>query len=161
MPGGNSQISKAEQIAFFTLVLFGLALRLLELALSFAFAKPQSESFGIYDIFDMWEIMSPIYSFIVFCICTGCSWKISIPSLVCSIIPMFLLVLFFDRWFIDSRRMVVLAAEMNPNFQFKTFDFAVTNGSFYDFLTLCLVNILLVWQMSLFVRSIRRNSVLT
>ena len=106
----------------------------------------------------MWEKMSPIYSFLVFLICVVCAFRMTIPSLTGSVIIMARLVFFFDWWFLDTRRLVRLAAEVNPNFEFKTFDFAVVGGSVYDFLTLCVVNVLFIWQLTLFVRLVRSES---
>jgi hypothetical protein len=156
MLNGNLGISKREHQAFFWLTFAGLAFRLVEVILWFMFAKPRPDGgFAIYDILDMWEMMSPLYSFVVFLICIACALRLTIPSQTFSLMTLALLVFFFDRWFLDTRRVVKLAVEVNPGFEFKTFDFAVANGSIFDFLTLCLVNILFIWQISLLVRLIR------
>lgn len=155
----DSIITSREHIALFGFVSSGLCLRLGSFAYAFL-APPKSEgpSFGMYSIFDMWEMMSPIYSFAGLAACLICFVRLSSASVVISLIPNGLLVVFFDRWFVDTRIRISNAAIDYPDFQFQTFDFALLNGSFIDLFTLVLCNMLVFWQLALIIRLIRERS---
>lgn len=152
----DSFISKTECNFLFRLTFFGLVLRIVNLATSFAFAEPRAGTvFGIYSIFDMEDMMAPIYSFLVFSICSILLWRVDLPRAVGSILVFLPLVYFFDYWFIDSQLRIAQAAEINPNFPFKTFDYILITGSAYDVITLSLVNILPIWLITVVVRTYR------
>lgn len=151
-------ISRKERSLFFWITLSGLLLRVVNLVDSLIFApKASGTNFGIYDIFDIKEMMSPLYSFVVFAICTPLAWRVNQLKSVSSLVVLFLLAWFFDSWMIDSRQRIAIAAIENPDYHFKMFDFALLEGSIYDLVTLILVNILLIWQISILYRLSRRT----
>jgi hypothetical protein len=154
----HPSIGNWEYRAFSTLTLSGLGLRLTELALALVF-PPSNEGihFGIYSIFHMWEKMSPIYSFLGFLICSACLIRLRVPSLSIYFISSALLTFFFDWWLVDTRLVITRASDINPNYEFGTFDFALLNGTAYDFATLILINFLFVWQASILFRSSRSD----
>jgi hypothetical protein len=153
----SQKISSGEHRLVAAVLALGFTLRLIESALALIYPETKGASFGIYDIFDMWDKVSPIYSFIVFAVSLIACWKISIPSVTCSLLPIALLTFFFDRWFLDSRHTISIAAKVNPDYQFKTFDFALLNGSIYDFVSLIVVNIAFLWLFSILIRLLNRN----
>ncbi len=149
----NNYISiNGHQVLLFT-VFFGFLLRIISFVGAFTNAKPEaSQSFGLYDIFQMTEIMSPIYSFVVFLICIFLVWKITFPTIAFSLTLTFFLTLFFDWWFVDTQQLIAYASEVNPDFEFKTFDFILIGGSIYDVLTLLIINTIFLWQISILFR---------
>jgi hypothetical protein len=154
----ENYISNKEHKFLLSTVLFALLLRIISSALSIYITEPNpNQSFGLYSIFDMTEIMSPIYSFIVFFICIFLVWKINLPTIFFSCLLTLLLTIFFDWWFIDTQQLIAYAAKVNPNYEFKTFDFILIGGSIYDVLTLFAVNFLFFWQASIFVRMLRKD----
>ncbi len=152
-------ISNKEQFMLFAAVLIGLIVRMIELASSLFFSQhnPKTE-FGLYDIFDMAEMMSPLYSFLAFFVCALLIWKINFTTLICSSVLILLLTIFFDWWFIDTRQIIAYAAKVNPEYHFKTFDFILVSGSIYDVITLFLTNFILFWQISILLRMLIKTS---
>ena len=158
----HSAISRNEANLLFCFTLAGLLIRIINLVVSTVFAPARNGvSFGIYDIFHMKEMMSPMYSFIVFIICVPLAWKINSLRSLLSLFPLLLLTLFFDYWFIQTRQDMAYTAINNSNFEFKTFDFALIGGTIYDLLTLLLTNVLFIWQVTILVRFSRFNRRLT
>lgn len=149
----NDYISTDEHRVLFLTVLLGFLLRIISFTFVIINTEPKADqSFGMYDIFQMTEVMSPLYSFIVFFICIFLVWKITFPTIVFSLILTFFLTLFFDWWFIDTQKLIAYAAKVNPNFEFKTFDFILIGGSVYDVLTLFITNAVFLWQISILFR---------
>ena len=152
----NPQFPNLNVDFFFGVTFSGFCVRLIELIWAyFIVRRDPGSSFAIYDLFHMWEMMSPIYSFVAFLICTVGSWRVTFSSILWSIFPMALLAFFFDWWLIDSMHIAVRAAEISPGFEFKTFDFAVYGGTIFDFYSLIISNLLLVWQILTLVRFFR------
>lgn len=74
------------------------------------------------------------------------------------LVPLLLLTLSFDYWFIDSQIRVRLILGANRDFAyFGRFDHIMIWSSIYDVITLFLVNVLLVWQLSLIYRAVSSN----
>ena len=146
----RTTISAAELNLLFYLTLAGLILRGVNLLASTVFAPPSDGTdFGIYSIFEMKNKMSPLYSFIVFLICTPLAWKIDKPRLLVSLFPISLLAIFFDWWLIDSRLMIADAYLHAGGEGIIPHNPLLLGGSHYDVATLFLVNILLVWQVTI------------
>ena len=149
----NNCISADEHRVLFFTILFGFLLRIISFTVAFSNTEPAAgQSFGLYDIFQMTEIMSPLYSFIVFFICIFLVWKVNFISIAFSLILTILLTIFFNWWFIDTQQLIAYAAQVNPDFEFKTYDFILIGGSIYDVLTLFTVNLLCLWQISILYR---------
>lgn len=159
MLNGNLLISDREHRYFFALTLFGFVIRLIELLLALIFPEPRPPgvSFAIYSIFDHWHLMSPLYSFAALLVCLLLYWKLEVPLLATAMLPLLLLTFFYDYWFVDSQLLIRRAADVNPDFEFKTFDYILVSGSFYDAVTLILVNILFIWHTSLLIRLMRTS----
>ncbi len=148
-------VSKIEHRLLLAVILFCLMIRFLNLLTSVYFAEPKPGiSFAIYSIFEMEDMMSPIYSFIVFFLCLILLWKIEIISMFSSTFLTSLLTIFFDTWFVDTQFLISRAFTVNPNYEFKTFDFLLINGSPYDVFTLLIVNLLVIWQVHILFRLI-------
>ena len=149
----NDYISKKEHNFLLSTVFFAFLLRIISSAISIYSTDPTpNKNFAIYSIFDMTEIMSPIYSFIVFFICIFLVWKINFATIIFSSFLSLILTIFFDWWFIDTQQLIAYAAEDNPGYEFKTFDFLLIGGSVYDAITLFVVNFVLFWQISILLR---------
>lgn len=160
MLDGNPPISNLEHRFFFAATALGLLFRLVPTALAIAFPIPEPKikiSYGIYSIFDHWELMSPFYCGAVFLLCVPLAWKLNSATLTFSIFPLGLLTYFFDNWFIDSRFQIHEAAIVNPDYKFATFDFVLVAGSLFDVLTFFLVNVLVVWQVTVMYRLFRSH----
>ncbi len=154
----NNYIPTDEHRILFLTVLLGFLLRIISFIAAFINTKPKADqSFGMYDIFQMTEVMSPLYSFIVFFTCIFLVWKITFPTILLSLVITFFLTLFFDWWFIDTQQIVAYVAKVNPNVEFKTFDFILIGGSIYDALTLFISNLILIWQISILYRIFRET----
>jgi len=79
----NDYISKKEHNFLLSTVFFAFLLRIISSAISIYSTDPTpNKNFAIYSIFDMTEIMSPIYSFIVFFICIFLVWKINFATII-------------------------------------------------------------------------------
>jgi len=154
MLNGNQSITAREHRLFFAVTSVPLLVRLLELACALAFPEQPKPgiSFAIYDIFDMWELMSPLYCFAAFVFIAPLTFKIESVNLVFSLFLLSLLTFFYDYWFVDSQMRVRRILEVNPNYEFKMLDFAIIRGSIYDVITIILVNALLIWHLSLLYR---------
>ena len=126
-------------------------LRIFNLLISILETEKNPAKFS-YSIFDIKEMMSPFYSFIVFLVCIFLVWKLNLITVTFSIILTLLLTLFFDWWFIETQVMIGYAAKVYSNYEFKTFDFILLDGSIYDAITLFIVNFLLFWQISILLR---------
>jgi hypothetical protein len=150
-------ISRKEHKLLLITILLGFSIRILNLAAAIYFPEPAAKiSFGLYSIFEMPDRMSPIYSFVVFFICFIMAWKIHLPGMIFSAFLVSALTHFYDSWFITTQRAVSATLEMNPDYDFKTFDFFLVGGSFYDFLTLFIINVLFVWQATILFRMMLR-----
>lgn len=146
-------VSRTEAKLLFLVSASGLMLRVTELIIALLWPPPRDGAgFAIYDIFEMKEMMSPIYSFVVFIICVPLVWKIHRGRILLSIFALLPLVIFFDRWLIHTRRVMANATALYPEVVFKTFDFALLGGSIFDLLTLVISNFLFIWQISIFYR---------
>jgi len=155
----NNYISKKEHNFLLSTILFAFSIRIINLVTSIYFTEHNPNTdFGLYDVFDMTEMMSPIYSFVVFFICIFLIWKINLTTLIFSSFLTSLLTIFFDWWFIDTQQLIAYAAKVNPDFEFKTFDFILIGGSIYDVITLLVVNFLLFWQISILLRMLIKTS---
>jgi len=155
----KNYISDKEHKFLLSTVFFAFLLCIFSLVISIYFTEPDpNRSFGLYSIFDMTEMMSPIYSFIVFFICIFLVWKINLTTIFFSSLLTLLLTIFFDWWFIDTQQRIAYAAEVNPNYNFKTFDFILINGSVFDVITLFAVNFLFFWQLSIFLRILVKDT---
>ena len=155
MLDGNSQISKKEHRFFFALTFFGLMIRFIEFAAGFAFPARQSDvkvSFGIYSIFDVWELMSPLICIAAFVVCLSLAWRVGLARFLFSLFALVLLTYFYDYWFVDSQLRIREAALVNPDYPFKTFDFVLLGGSGYDVLSFLIGNLLFVWQITIVYR---------
>ncbi len=158
MLDGKAPISNLEHRLFFAAMALGLLFRLVPTALAIAFPSPEPKikiSYGIYSIFDNWELVSPVYCGAVFLLCVPLAWKLNSATLTFSIFPLGLLTYFFDNWFIDSRFQIHLAATVNPEYKFATS--VLVGGSLFDVLTFFLVNVLVVWQGTLMHRLFRSH----
>lgn len=156
---GNPPITGLEHRAFFVVASVPLLIRLFELALALLFPEqPQPGiKFAIYSIFDRWDLVGPIYSFVAFLLIVPLAHKLEITNLILSLFPLSLLTFFYDYWFVDSQIRVRQILEVNPNYDFKSLDFIMIWSSVYDVISLLLVNILLVWHLSLLYRLISAN----
>ena len=156
MLDGSPPISRGEHRWFFAATSVGLAIWVVALAVAYFFPSPPPPgitiSFGIYSIFDRWEVMGPLYSLAVFAICVPLAWKLNSTTLIFSLFPLGLLTFFFDQGFVDSQYWIRDAVLVNPDYEFKTFDLILRAGSLADVLTLLLVNVLVVWQIKLLYR---------
>lgn len=156
MLDGNPPISQREHRWFFAATFAGLAIWLVSFAIPVLFPPPPPDgikiSFGIYSIFDIPDLVSPVYSVVAFAICVPLAWKLDSAKLICSLLPLALLTYFFDNWFVDSQYRIREAAVVAPDYEFKTWDFILLSGSIFDVLTFVLVNVLIVWQISLIYR---------
>jgi hypothetical protein len=157
MLNGFGPISEREHRWFFAATSAGLAIWVVALAVAIVLPPPPPPpgiriSFGIYSLFDTWELISPLYSLAAFAICVPVAWKLNPARLTFSLFPLGLLTFFFDRWFVDTQYWIRDALLMNPDYEFKTFDFMLRAGSLVDVLTLLLVNVLVVWQITLLYR---------
>ncbi|MEP6704310.1 MAG: hypothetical protein ABJB34_05845 [Acidobacteriota bacterium] len=160
MLDGNPPISKLEHRLFFAATALGLLLLLVPTALAIALPSPEPKikiSHGIYSIFDIWDLMSPVYRGAAFLLCVPLAWKLNPTTLTFSIFPLGLLTYFFDYWFIDSQFRIREAAIVNPDYKFATFDFVLVAGSLFDVLTFFLVNVLVVWQATVMYRLFRSH----
>ena len=152
-------ISNKEQFILFATILIGLIVRMIEFLSSLFSAQPDPKiSFGVYDISQMTEMLSPLYSFVAFFLCIFLVWKIDFAKLIFSTFVMFLLTIFFDWWFFDTQRIVTYFSQVNPEYEFKTFDFILVSGSIYDVTTLFLTNFILFWQISILLRMLIKTS---
>ena len=157
MLDGNPPISRCEHRWFFAATFAGLAIWLVSFAIPLLFPPPPPPdgikiSFGIYSIFDMPDLVSPLYSVVAFAICVPLAWKLDPARLIFSLFPLGLLAYFFDGWFVDSQYRIREALLVNPDYEFKTFDFILVPGSIFDVLTFLLVNVLIVWRINLLYR---------
>lgn len=158
MLDGNPPISNREHRLFFAAMAFGLLIRIVPIALAIAFPSPEPKiSFGLYSIFDHWEIMAPHYCVEAFLLCVPLAWKLNQATLTFSLPPLGLLTYFFDYWFVDSQFRIRETAILNPDYEFATFDFVLVAGSLFDVLTFFLVNALVVWQGTLMYRLFRSH----
>ena len=156
MLDGNPHITQIEHRYFFATASTGLLVRLLELFLGMIFFVPkEGSSFAIYNIFDHWDLISPLYCFVGFLLIIPPLIKIKIETFFLSAVPLVLLTYFFDNWFVDTQLLIQRAAEVNPNFTFKTWDHFLLGGSATDVFTFLLVNILVLWQASMIFRTIK------
>ena len=156
MLDGNLTISDREHRFFFAVTAFGLLIRVLEIAIALAFPAPTTGiSFGVYSIFDHWDLVSPFYSIVAFAICVPFAWKLDAGTLIPSMCPLVLLTYFFDYWFIDSQILLSKLPTIAPGHELKTFDYVLISGSVFDVLTFLLVNALIVWQANLIYRLFR------
>lgn len=154
MPNGCGPISSREHTLIFGLIFFGLALRIVNLAVAMWFVEPTG-SFAIYSVFEMEEMMSPSYSFIVFLVCSMLLWRITVSRLLFSGFFLLLLAIFFNWWLIDSQQIIADAIlETNPS-ELPDYNPLLLGGSLYDVITFFLVNILLVWNVAAVVRLCR------
>jgi len=85
----------------------------------------------------------------------GC---LNLTTILFSGILTLLLTIFFDSWFLETQQFVAAAAEVNSSYEFKTFDIILIGGSFYDAITLIVVNIVLIWQASILARILKKDS---
>ena len=102
--------------------------------------------------------MSPFYSFMVFLVCIFLVWKLNLITVTFSILLTLFLTLFFYWWIIDTQAALDNAAKVNSNYEFKTFDFILLDGSLYDVITLFIINFLLFWQISILLRMLIKTS---
>ncbi len=154
MLDGNPPISSREHRWFFAATLSGLIIRLVPIAIEICFPTPPDPkiSFGIYSIFDMWDMMSPVYSLATFIICVPLAWKLRPGALAFSLFPLGLLTYFFDYWFIDSQ---LRRHAFGLPFEFDPTDYVLLGGNLIDVLTFALVNVLIVWQVGIMYRIAR------
>ena len=157
MLDGNPPISRCEHRWFFAATFSGLAIWVVSFAIPVLFPPPPPPdgikiSFGIYSIFDIPDLVSPLYSFVAFAICVPLAWKLDPARLIFSLLPLGLLAYFFDNWFVDTQYRIREAAVVAPDYEFKTWDFILLSGSIFDVLTFLLVNVLIVWQIKLLFR---------
>jgi hypothetical protein len=151
---GNRSISAREHRFFFGVMLLPLVLRVIEISWALVFPEPRRDgiSYVIYSIFDMWELVSPLYCFTIFLVLASAFWKQSTPRLILALLPLVWLVYFFDRWFVDTRWRITLASEINPDYPFKPLDFILLSGSVIDVVSLAIVNVLFIWTITMIVR---------
>jgi hypothetical protein len=155
MLDGSFQITSREHRYFFAATSIGLLLRLVEIPLPWIFPEPESEiriSFAIYSIFDVRSLMSPLYCIPTFALCLALAWRVSWRNVILSLMPLGLLTYFYDYWFIDSQLRIREAAVVAPEYEFKTFDFILLDGSVFDVVTFFLVAVLVVWHLRLLAR---------
>ena len=156
MLDGSPPISRGEHRWFFAATFAGLAIWVVALAVGYFFPSPPPPgikiSFAIYSIFDIENLVSPLYSLTAFAICIPLAWKLDPTRLIFSLFLLGLLTFFFDRWFVDSQYWIRDAVLVNPDYEFKTFDLILRAGSLVDVLTLALVNVLVVWQITMLYR---------
>jgi hypothetical protein len=154
MLDGNRSITAWDHRLFYGVTLFPFLLRVIEVACSFIFPEPQKPgtSFAVYSIFDVWNLMSLFYCFTIFLLLAATHYKITTSRLLISLFPLMWLVYFFDRWFMDTRWPIHLAAEVNPEYPFKPLDFILLPGSVIGVVTLPLVNILFIWAITMNIR---------
>ena len=155
MLSGNGPISANEHRILLSVTFFCFALHMLPIIVSFFVDTVPGPNFGIYSIFDQKEIMAPIYSFPLFLFCTLLAVKIDSPWSTVALVLLLPLSIFFDWWLVDTRVRIANVAMQNPGFEFKQFhtvDFVLAGGSIPDLLTLILVNVLIVWHVSILFR---------
>ena len=158
----NSAISIFEQKAIFSVALSPFLVRIVELTVWWLVAKPTRDadgikiSYGTIPSYTM-DILSPLLCFVVFLFVAPMLWNFSRETLVVSLIPLFLLALFFDYWVIDSLIRVRYLLDGNPNYPFRAFDYLMIGSSIYDVLTLVLAHVLVVWQLSMIYRLVSQN----
>lgn len=159
LPTGTPPITGLEHRVFFVVASVPLLIRIVELAFAILFPeKPQPGiSYGLIWVFDRWDVMGPFLSLVAFLIIVPLSRKLLTANLTLSLLPLSLLTLFYDYWFVDSQIRVRQILEVNPNYAFKSLDFIMIWSSVYDVITLFLVNILLLWNLSLIYRMISAN----
>ena len=162
MLDGDKSISKTEHGAFISVALGLFLLRIVELTVSWLVPKPTMTSDGVkisYGTVPSWtmDLLSPLFCFVVFLFVASVLWRFSRETLVLSVFPLLLLTLFFDYWVIDSPIRVRWLLDGNPDYPFRAFDYLMIGSSIYDVITLFLVNVLLVWQISLIYRLISSN----
>ncbi len=153
----NQYISKKEHLLLFITVCFGLVLRIINVFVSVIETDKTSAGFS-YSIFDMEEMMSPLYSFAVFLLCIFLIWNLNFITVIFSIILTSLLSMFFDRWFIETQVKIDYAAKRNLDYEFKTLDFVLLSGSVFDVVTFLIVNFLLFWQISILLRMLIKTT---
>ena len=157
MLDGNPPISRSEHRWFFAATFAGLAIWLVSFTIPVLFPPPPPPdgikiSFGIYSIFDIPDLVSPLYSVVAFAICVPLAWRLDPAKLIFSLLPLALLTYFFDNWFVDSQYRIREAAVVAPDHEFKTWDFILLSGSIFDVLTFLLVNVVIGWQIKLLYR---------
>lgn len=146
MTSGYGPISSTEHRLIVGLTFFGFSLRVVNLAVAMWFAEPTG-SFAIYSIFEMEEMMSPAYSFIVFLVCSILVWRITVSRLLFSGLFFFLLAIFFDWWLVDSQQIIADAIRETSPSELPDYNPLLLEASPYDVITFFLVNILLVWNV--------------
>ena len=103
------------------------------------------------------DILSPLICFIVFLFVASMLWSFSRQTVLISLVPLLLLTLFFDYWVIYSQVRVRYLLVGNPEYPFRLLDHVIIGSSIYDVITLFLVNILFVWNLSLLYRLVSKN----
>lgn len=151
----NKYISKNEHKLLIITTFFGLIPHFTALFNSIFFPASKSNiDFGLYSIFDMPEQMSPLYSFFGFLFCFLIVWKINLPQMAFAPFIISLLLNFYNSWFLETISFAKSASENNIDYHYKTFDYILINGCFNDVYLLALVNILFLWQITIFFRMI-------
>lgn len=159
----DGAISKFEQRAVLSIAAGLFFLRIVELTVWWLVPKPTVTADGVkisYGTVPSWtmDLLSPIFCFVVFLFVASMLWNFSRQALALSLVPLLLLTVFFDYWLVDSQIRVRQILDVNPDFPyFGRFDHIMIWSSIYDVITLCLVNVLLVWQLSLIYRLISSN----
>jgi len=155
-------ISKFEQRAIFSMAAGLFFLRIVELTVSLVVQKPTVDadglkiSYGTIPSYTM-DILSPVICFVVFLWIASMLWTFSRETLVVSLVPLLLLTLFFYYWVIDSQIRVRQMLHVNPEYPWRQLDHVMISSSIYDLVTLFLVNVLLIWQISMIYRLISSN----
>lgn len=156
---GNDRISKNEHRAFFA-VAFGMCvLRIFELTISFVFPEAIAVPRGVRIVYGTisWreDLLSPIYSVVVFLLATLFICKLTTIRILMAAFFLLLLVVFFFSWFLDAQQAIALAIANQTEAGLVEYNPVLGWGSYYDVISLVSAIILLGWTLTILTRTVR------
>jgi hypothetical protein len=144
-------ISAKEHRTILIIISLCFILRILEILLTIKLTKDDpSTSFGLYDIFQITELMVPLYTILILPLIFIFLWKLSIFRVIYSPIFTILLSKSYLSWIIETREGISYL----ENYDFKFVDYFLFKGSFGDLICCFMIFSLFLWQLSIIVRFI-------
>lgn len=144
-------ISAKEHRIILIIISLCFLLRIIELICLIEISRNNSSTgFGLYDIFQITELMVPLYTLLILPIIFIFLWKLSIFRLICSLIFTLLLSKLYLNWIVETREGISYL----ENYDFKFVDHILFKGSFGDLICCFMIFSLFLWQLSIIVRFI-------
>jgi hypothetical protein len=144
-------ISAKEHRIILIIISLCFLLRIVELICSTKISTNDSPtSFGLYDIFQITEIMVPFYTFLILPIIFIFLWKLSIFRLIWSFVLTILLGKEYLIWIINTREGIGFLTD----YDFRFVDYFMFHGSYGDLICCFVIFGLFVWHFSIIARFI-------